>query len=261
MQKVALPIAEEMVALAKQLETLGQAEAPWLQQVIQHWRQAPGKQIRPQCVFLVAGACGKISPKAHRAAALAALLHQASLVHDDVVDEATHRRGHPTVHARWGNKVAVLFGDHLLAKALSLVTQHHDYDLLQCLTEATQAMTQGELLQLSQAHQPETSEQVYLDIIHQKTAHLFGACFVMGALTAKAEEAQVTTLRQAGLHLGMAFQIRDDLNDYRAAEEGKPTGMDIREGKLTLPLIYALQQADAPTRQSIQTMIASSKPL
>ena len=246
-----------MAALDKQLRALAPAEAPWLQQFVQHWHQAPGKQLRPQCVFLVAGACGNTSPKAHRAALLVTLLHQASLIHDDVVDGAAQRRGQPAVHAVWGNKRAVLFGDYLLARVLRLTTLHQDYDLLDLLAEVAQAMSQGELLQLAQAHRPDTTEAIYLDIIHQKTAQLLGACFAMGALAAGAPQAQVEALQQAGLQVGMAFQVRDDLLDYGTEPHGKPQGIDIREGKLTLPLIYALQQASDSERQRIQSMIAA----
>lgn len=251
MQALQALVAAEMEALAAQLRTLLQSDGCLLQEVTQHTLQAPGKQLRPMLVFLVAGACGELTPKALRGALLVTLLHQASLLHDDVVDDATHRRGRPTVNAVWNNKVAVLFGDYLLAKSLHLAAQHQDHDLLALITETAQAMSEAELLQLAQARQLTTTEEAYLSIIHKKTARLLGTCFAIGALAAKAASAQVATLRQAGEQLGMAFQLKDDLVDYGTAAMGKPLGMDLRQGHLTLPLLHALREAPTQQRQAV----------
>ena len=248
-------IAAEMEALASQLHALVASDQPLLQEVAQHAFQAPGKQVRPMLVFLVAGACGSITAKARRGALLVTLLHQASLAHDDVVDEATYRRGQPAIQAAWNNKVAVLFGDYLLAKGMYLATQHQDYDLLPLITATAQAMSKGELRQLEQARHLNTTEAGYLNIIHQKTACLFGTCWAIGAIAANASDVQVDILRQAGEHLGMAFQLKDDWLDYGTEDLGKPQGMDLRAGHLTLPLIHALQQAPIQQQQAVLHMI------
>ncbi len=248
-------VATEMEALAGQLHALVASDKPLLQEVAQHAFQAPGKQVRPTLVFLVAGACGNITAKARRGAVLVTLLHQASLAHDDVVDEATHRRGQPAIQAAWNNKVAVLFGDYLLAQGMHLATQHQDYDLLPLITETAQAMSKSELHQLEQARHLNTTEEEYLNIIHQKTASLFGTCLALGAIAAGASDAHVATLRQAGEHLGMAFQLKDDWLDYGTEDLGKPLGMDLRAGHLTLPMIHALQQAPIQQQQEVLHII------
>ena len=245
------PVAAAMEALADQLRAWVSSDSSLLQEVTQHAFQAPGKQLRPKLVLLIAGACGGITPKAQRGAMLVTLLHQASLVHDDVVDEAMHRRGQPAIQAAWSNKVAVLLGDYLLAKGLHLATQHQDHDLLALIAETAQAMSEGELRQLEHAYQCTATEEVYLDIIHQKTAHLFGTCMAIGAIAAGAADTQVDRLRQAGEHLGMAFQLKDDWLDYGTKDLGKPLGIDLRAGHLTLPLIHALQQAPTQQQQTV----------
>ncbi|XWN35646.1 MAG: polyprenyl synthetase family protein [Roseivirga sp.] len=241
-----------MTALEGHLRALMQGESQWLRQLTQHCLQAPGKQVRPQLVFLSAGMWGGITDQAHRGAALVSLLHQASLLHDDVVDQASQRRGRPTLNAAWSNPVAVLLGDYLLAKALQLTTQHQDYALLSFMAAAAQAMSEGELLQLEQAQQLESTEEAYLAIIHKKTAHLFGTCLAMGAMVAGAPEAQLTHMQQAGEQLGLAFQLRDDWLDYGTTDVGKPLGKDLQEGKWTLPLIHALQHASVQEQQSLR---------
>jgi len=199
-------------------------------------------------VFLAAGACGGITPKALCGAVLVTLLHQASLLHDDVVDEATHRRSKPTVNAAWSNKTAVLFGDYLLAKALRLPTQHQDHDLLALIVETSQVMSEGELCQLAHARQyttTETEEEASRHHLQKKTAHLFGTCLAIGATAADASDTQVDTLRQAG------EQLKDDWFDYSSEKLDKPIGMDPRAGYLTLPLIHALQQAPTQKQQEV----------
>src|SRR3569623_1243349 len=202
-------------------------------------------------VLLAAVACGSITPQAQRGALLVHLLHQASLTHDDVIDKATHRRKNPTINTTWNNKIAVLFGDYLLAKILSLATQHQDYNLLNLIAQATQATIEGEILQLENAHTYNTTEAVYLDIIYKKTAYLFGTCLALGAMAAGASNAHVATLRQAGEYLGIAFQLKDDWLDYNSEELEKPQGMDLQAGLLTLPLIHALEQVSLRKQQTI----------
>ena len=244
-------LAVEMATLSEQIETLFQHKSRWIQQIAQHAFQAPGKQVRPVLVFLVAGACGAITSKAQRGALLVILLHQASLIHDDVVDESTHRRTKLAIHVAFDNKVAVLFGDYLLAASLRLATQHQDHDFLALVAETAQAMSEGELLQLEQSYAYNTNEAVYFEIIHKKTAHLFGTCLAVGAMAAGVSAGQVAAMRQVGEQLGMAFQLKDDWLDYGTESMGKPLGMDIKGGKLTLPLIHALQQAPAQIREKI----------
>ena len=259
MQEIQVLLAAEMADLSEQIETLFQQEDRWIQQVAQYAFQAPGKQVRPILVFLVAGACGGITPKTQRGAMLILLLHQASLIHDDVVDEATQRRGRPAINVVWNNKVAVLFGDYLLATSLRLATQYQDHDLLALVAETAQAMSAGELLQLAQARSFDTTEAIYLAIIHKKTAHLFGTCLAVGATAAGASAVQVATLRQVGEHIGMAFQLQDDWLDYGTKDMGKPLGMDLKEGKLTLPLIHALQQVPEKDQKTILHTLKRAK--
>jgi len=259
MQKIQALIATEMLALEEYIQALIKSDNHLLQQVSQHTFQAPGKQIRPMLVLLAAGTCGGINEKTLRGAALVTLLHQASLAHDDVVDEATHRRGKPAINTVWGNKVAVLFGDYLLAKSLRMATQHKDYDLLALTTETVQAMSEGELHQLEKIDAYDTTESVYLDITYKKTAHFLGTCLAIGATAAGAPMAQVATLRQVGEQLGMAFQLKDDWLDYRTEDLGKPLGMDLKKGQFTLPLIHALQQAPEQKKKEIKDALKQGR--
>ena len=248
---VQMLIKQEMAAVTQQMKALLQDQAAFTRDIGKYLLQYPGKQMRPMCVLLAAGACGGITPQAQRGATLAALLHQVSILHDDVVDNATRRRGNPTLHTAWNNKVAVLFGDYLFAKGICLAVQHQDYSLLNIITEVAQAMSEGELLQLAHAHQLHISEEAYLSVIHKKTALLFGASFAMGAMAAQAPQHLVANMKQVGDQVGMAFQLQDDWLDYNTINTGKPLGIDLREGIPTLPLIHALQQASPEERQYI----------
>jgi octaprenyl-diphosphate synthase len=259
MKEIQALIADEMLAMEEQMHALIKSDDYLLQSINHYVFQTPGRQLRPMLVLLAAGACGGITPRTLRGALLVNLLHHASLAHDDVVDEATHRRNKPTVNTVWSNKVAVLFGDYLLAKILNLATQHQDHDLLALIAETIQAMSAGELRQLEQSHRYDTTETIYLDIIYKKTAHLFGTCLALGAMTAGAPAMQVTSLRQVGEPLGMVFQLKDDWLDYGTEDTGKPLGMDLSEGKLTLPLIHALQQAPAQVQEEIVSGIKHAR--
>ena len=202
-----------------------------------------GKQMRPMFVFLTAGMCGSITEATHRGAALIELLHTATLVHDDVVDDANYRRGFFSINALWKNKIAVLVGDYLLAKGLMLSVDNKDFQLLQIVSNAVREMSEGELLQMSKARSMDITEDIYFDIIRQKTASLIASCCGVGAASTGANETTIQQLTQVGQHIGIAFQIKDDLFDYGNRGIGKPVGIDIKEKKQTLPLIYALQQA------------------
>jgi octaprenyl-diphosphate synthase len=203
-----------------------------------------GKQMRPMFVFLTAGVCGQINESTHRGAALIELLHTASLVHDDVVDDANYRRGFFSINALWKNKIAVLVGDYLLSRGLLLSVEHNDFHLLRIVSNAVREMSEGELLQSYKARKLDVDEEVYYQIIRQKTASLIASCCSVGASSVSTDEATIKHMWDFGEKVGMAFQIKDDLFDYGEDEIGKPLGIDIKEKKMTLPLIYALKNAD-----------------
>ena len=256
LQDIQALITTELQALEAYVHKRLQGDSFLLNQLTKYLLKRQGKQLRPRLVFLAAGISGSITEKTRRGAALATLLHNASLVHDDVVDEATHRRGARSVNAVWKNKAAVLFGDYLLSRGLLIAVEHQDYDFLEIISNATQAMSEGELLQIEKAHQLAITEQEYLRITQQKTASLMAACCTIGALSANASVDQAEVMYQIGEQLGMAFQIKDDLLDYGSADKlGKATGMDIKEKKITLPLLYALQQASWRKRKKILQLI------
>jgi len=193
-------------------------------------------------VFFAAGNCGLINDATHRGAALVELLHTATLVHDDVVDNSNERRGFFSVNALWKNKVAVLVGDFLLAKGLSLSIRNDDFKLLKIVSEAMEQMSEGELLQMEKARRLDIDEAVYFEVIRKKTASLIASCCACGAASATTNEAVIQKMHQLGEKIGIAFQIKDDLFDFGIDDVGKPLGNDIKEKKLTLPLIYALKQ-------------------
>ncbi|GAA4268408.1 polyprenyl synthetase family protein [Hyunsoonleella aestuarii] len=201
-----------------------------------------GKQMRPMFVFLVAKMVsnGEVSERTYRGASVIELIHTATLVHDDVVDDSNRRRGFFSVNALWKNKIAVLIGDFLLSKGLLLSIDNNDFDLLKIISIAVREMSEGELLQIEKARRLDITENVYYEIIRQKTATLIAACCSLGAASVKPESSHVETMRKFGELIGMAFQIKDDLFDYGEAQIGKPTGIDIKEQKMTLPLIYVL---------------------
>lgn len=212
-----------------------------LEQVLQHIRQRQGKRMRPILILLIAKNFGQISRVTQHAAVGLELLHTASLVHDDVVDESSERRGQASVNATYNNKIAVLVGDYLLSTALLHVSYTEDHNIVQYLAELGRTLARGEILQLSNIKNQKISEEVYYEVIKQKTAALFEACAAIGALSAGATEDEVNEAKKFGQNLGIVFQIRDDIFDYYPSEEiGKPTGNDMVEGKLTLPVIYAL---------------------
>lgn len=214
-----------------------------------------GKQIRPMFVFLSAGACGIINESTYRGASLIELVHTASLVHDDVVDNSNYRRGFFSVNALWKNKIAVLVGDFLLTRGLFLAMEHRDYELLSICTEAVKEMSEGELLQMEKARQLDIKEEIYYEIIRQKTASLIASCCAVGASSSGAPVEIVTKMKEFGQHVGMAFQIKDDLFDYGDEEIGKPLGIDIKEKKMTLPLIHALSKSSWLEKRRIINII------
>lgn len=213
-----------------------------LSQVLDHIRQRAGKRMRPMLILLMARNFGQISTVTQHSAVGLELLHTASLVHDDVVDESGERRGQASVNATYNNKVAVLVGDFILSTALLHVSYSHSEEIVRYLAELGRILSNGEILQLNSISNEEISEDIYYQVIKQKTAALFEACAGIGAMSANASELQIEAAKRFGQNLGIIFQIRDDIFDYYDSKEiGKPTGNDMTEGKLTLPVIYALK--------------------
>lgn len=215
-----------------------------------------GKQIRPMFVFLSAKMMGETNEKSYTAASLIELIHTATLVHDDVVDDANMRRGFFSINALWKNKIAVLVGDYLLSKSLLLSINNKHFDLLEVISRAIQDMSEGELLQIEKARNLDITEDVYYDIITKKTASLIAACCAAGTASVTDDKATVENMWQLGEKIGIAFQVKDDLFDYeQEAKTGKPTGIDIKERKMTLPLIYALNQSSKKEKRHIVNLV------
>lgn len=243
-EQIKQPIALEMELFEKKFSLSMKSKVPLLNRITHYIVNRKGKQMRPMFVFLVAKMLGKehLNDRTYRGAAVIELIHTATLVHDDVVDESYRRRGFFSLNALWKNKIAVLVGDFLLSKGLLLSIDNEDFDLLQIISVAVREMSEGELLQIEKARKLDITEAIYFEIIRQKTATLIAACCAMGACAVHAKE-DVEPMRKFGELIGLAFQIKDDLFDYGSKNIGKPTGIDIKEQKMTLPLIYALNKA------------------
>ena len=223
-----------------------------LDRIMHYIIKRKGKQMRPMIVFLTAKLFGKFEENTYRAASMIELLHTATLVHDDVIDEADFRRGYFSINALWKNKIAVLVGDFLLSRGLLLAVKHEEFELLKIMSTAVQDMSEGELLQIEKARKLDITEKVYFDIIRQKTATLIAACCASGANSVGEDKNTVETMRLFGEKAGIAFQIKDDLFDYtQSTFIGKPTGIDIREQKMTLPLIYTLNNISKKEKNNI----------
>lgn len=250
LDEIQAPIAEEMRAFETRFREAMRSKAPLLDRIMHYIVQRKGKQMRPMFTLLSAKQFGPINDAGYTAASLIELLHTATLVHDDVVDGSPMRRGFFSVNALWKNKIAVLVGDYLLSRGLLLAVEQGQYELLRIVSGAVRAMSEGELLQLEKARGLNFKEEVYFEIIRQKTASLIAACCASGAAAGGAELEEVERMRTFGELTGIAFQIKDDLFDYGAGKNtGKPTGIDIKEKKLTLPLIYALAHVGAEDRR------------
>lgn len=245
------PIAREMEDFEQKFRASMKTRVLLLDKIMGYIVKRKGKQMRPMFVFLCAGTTGKINDSTFRGAALIELLHTATLVHDDVVDEADYRRGFFSVNALWKNKIAVLVGDFLYSRGLLLSMENKDFNLLAIVSEAVKEMSEGELLQMEKARKLNITEEIYYEIIRQKTASLIASCCAVGASSSGANEEIVSKMRLFGEKIGMAFQIKDDLFDYGEAEIGKPIGIDIKEKKMTLPLIYALSKSSWMERRKI----------
>lgn len=262
LEDIQAPIAKEMTEFEKKFRQSMKSNVMLLDKITTYIVRRKGKQMRPMFVFLSAGVQGPITDATYRGASLIELLHTATLVHDDVVDDASYRRGFFSINALWKNKIAVLVGDFLLSRGLLLSVENGDFDLLKIVSEAVKEMSEGELLQMEKARKLDISEEVYYDIIRQKTASLITSCCKVGAASVGAEPEAIKKMGDFGEKIGLAFQIKDDLFDYGTDEIGKPLGIDIKEKKMTLPLIYALKNADSSDRSRIISIIKndSEKP-
>lgn len=256
------PIAEEMKNFEKKFRDSMKSNVMLLDQIMKYIIHRKGKQIRPMFVFLSAGTFGGITESTYRGASLIELVHTASLVHDDVVDDSNYRRGFFSINALWKNKIAVLVGDFLLTKGLDLSLKHKDYNLMEIVNNAVREMSEGELLQIEKARKLDITEEIYFDVIRKKTASLIASCCAVGAASAGADDTLIEKARLLGEKIGLAFQIKDDLFDFGDVEIGKPTGIDIKEKKMTLPLIYALNKASWLDKRHIINIIKneSEKP-
>lgn len=236
------PIEEEMELFEKKFRGAMVSKVALLNKITHYIVNRKGKQMRPMFVFLIAKLTndGNVNGRTYRGASIIELIHTASLVHDDVVDDSNRRRGFFSLNALWKNKIAVLVGDFLFSKGLLLSVEHDDFDLLKIISETVREISEGELLQIDKARRLDITEDVYFEIIRQKTATLIAACCEMGAKSVHASEDTVANMKLFGERIGIAFQIKDDLFDYGEEKIGKPTGIDIKEQKMTLPLIYAL---------------------
>lgn len=226
-----------------------------LDKITRYMFRTSGKQMRPMFVFLSAKLCGQTQESTYTAAAMMELLHTASLVHDDVVDDSLERRGYWSINALWKGKIAVLVGDFLFSRGLLIAIKKKEFGLLEILSEAVEEMAEGELLQMEKARRLDIKEDIYFEIIKNKSASLISAACKAGAHSVGAPEEDVKKLALLGERIGIAFQIRDDLFDYGSADVGKPLGIDIKEKKMTLPLIYSLQNTDAAKRRRIIHLI------
>ncbi|MBC8045677.1 MAG: polyprenyl synthetase family protein [Fimbriimonadaceae bacterium] len=231
------------------------SNVPLLDRVMYYIVQRKGKQVRPMFVLLSAKLCGEISERTYTAASLIELLHTATLVHDDVVDDAHERRGFFSINALWKNKIAVLVGDYLLAKGLLLSLDRKEHRMLKITSTAVKEMSEGELMQIEKARRLDIKEDIYYEIIRKKTASLIAAACSAGAASASDNENTIEQLRLFGEYIGIAFQIKDDLLDYGNDEIGKPRGIDIKERKMTLPLIYCLNNSDRPAKRKIINIV------
>jgi octaprenyl-diphosphate synthase len=250
--KIQAPISFEMQAFEPKFRAFMASKVPLLDRITHYIIKRKGKQMRPMLVFLSAKMLGEITESTYRGASLIELMHTATLVHDDVVDDANQRRGFFSINALWKNKIAVLVGDYLLARVLLLAVEEKEFQLLGLVSSAVKQMSEGELLQIEKARRLDIDERVYYDIIRQKTASLIASCCAVGASSVGCAEDVVERMRLFGETLGMAFQIKDDLFDYQvSAKTGKPSGIDIKEQKMTLPLIYALNNASGNDKKKV----------
>ena len=256
-EQIKKPIYDEMELFEEKFAQSMSSKVALLNRITHFIVNRKGKQMRPMFVFLVAKMLGKgkVNERTYRGAAVIELIHTATLVHDDVVDDSNKRRGFFSINALWKNKIAVLVGDYLLSKGLLLSIENEDFDLLKIISVAVREMSQGELLQIEKARDLNITEEVYYEIIRQKTATLLASCCALGAQAVNGTTKEVEKMHEFGELLGMAFQIKDDLFDYGDRKIGKPLGIDIKEKKMTLPLIYTLNVASPKEKRQIINIV------
>ena len=260
LKDIQAPIRQELDLFQDKLKTSIQSDVPLLDRVMRYILKTKGKQVRPTLVFLCAKLLGDTSEKTYNGAALVEILHTATLVHDDVVDEAERRRGFFSIKALWKTKVAVLVGDYLLSRGLLLALGNHDYKSLHLLSESVQAMSEGELIQIKKSRTLDISEEDYYDIIQGKTASLLSAACAVGAASVTDDDSVISDMQRFGQKVGMAFQIKDDLFDYGSSDVGKPLGIDIQQKKMTLPLIYALTKCSSSEKRALLKTVKKDHP-
>lgn len=259
LNEIKLPVEKHIAEFEKKFRESMKSSVPLLDRITAYLLKRKGKQIRPLFVFLTAEVCGGVNESTYRAASLIELLHTATLVHDDVVDDSNERRGFFSLNALWKNKVSVLIGDFLLSKGLLLALQNNDFELLRIVSDATREMSEGELLQIEKARRLDIEEDVYFEIIRKKTASLIASCCACGAASSGADNDTIMKLHRFGELTGIAFQIKDDLFDYsKSLETGKPNGIDIKEKKMTLPLIYLLSNSGWAEKRRIINVVKNN---
>ncbi len=258
LEEIKYPIRKEMELFEQKFRKSMQSTVPLLDRIMHYIVKRKGKQMRPMFVFLTAGMTGEIVESTYRASSLIELLHTATLVHDDVVDDSNLRRGFFSINALWKNKIAVLVGDYLLSRGLLLSVEHEEFQLLKIVSTAVRKMSEGELLQIEKARKLDITEEVYYEIITAKTASLIASCCATGASSVGANQEMVQRMHDFGENVGIAFQIKDDLFDYEQTEQtGKPRGIDIKEHKMTLPVIYTLQNVSKDDKKFIINTVKS----
>ena len=262
LEHIKRPIAAELDAFERRFRETMRSKVALMDRITYYIVKRKGKQMRPMFVFLSAKVCGEINDNSYVAASLIEILHTASLVHDDVVDESYERRGFFSINALWKNKIAVLVGDYFLSKGLLIALRHKQYRILEITSTAVEALAEGELLQIEKARRLDIDEAVYFEVIRQKTASLIAASCEAGAASTTTDEDTLLLMRAFGEKIGIAFQIKDDLFDFGTDDIGKPRGIDIKEKKMTLPLIHALNTASSGDRRRIIRLIKkhSDKP-
>lgn len=258
LKEIKAPIQSELALFEDKFKAAMQSDTPLLDKITQYIVKRKGKQVRPMFVFLCAKLNGVVNESTYHAASLVELLHTATLVHDDVVDESYERRGVFSLNALWGSKIAVLVGDYLLSRGLLLALDNNEHQLLQILSSAVKEMSEGELLQLEKARRLDIKEDIYYQIIRKKTASLIASSCKAGLATTSTNEEDLEKIRTFGDYIGIAFQIRDDLLDFGSEDIGKPVGGDIKEKKMTLPLIYALNQCSKAEKRKVINIIKNN---
>tara|TARA_Y100000996_G_scaffold398630_1_gene366860 strand:+ start:13769 stop:14725 length:957 start_codon:yes stop_codon:yes gene_type:complete len=248
---IVIPIKDEMKDFKLKLKSSISSQNSLIDTVVNYILKRKGKQIRPIFVFLTAGLNGRITDSTYRAAILIEILHTATLIHDDVVDDSNYRRGYFSINALWKSKYSVLIGDYLLSRGLELSVENKDFKFLGVLSNAVKQMSEGEITQLKKSRSLDINEETYFKIIQEKTASLFSSCCMMGAISSKATEEKIKKMHEFGLLVGKAFQIRDDLFGYLSFDTGKPSLNDFKQAKITLPLIHTLTKVDTSTKRKI----------